>query len=432
VDVAPTALALLGVPVPDGLDGISLLPLIRGQRDDGRVAYGEAMGFHALFGLSPPRLLREGRWKYIHKVEPELYDLEADPGELRDLADERPEIARRLRGRLGELLAAAPDAGADARARVDAEAVLALRALGYVGAGTGPAPGAGLDSLALSGEDPRSRLADSEAFIRGGALLELRQFEAALAELAPLRERRPDDPHALDLAAVALMGLERESEALALLRRLLELEPSHLRGRLGLAAVHERRGEVSAAARILSELAAENPCDRQVQLRLNQLLYDARRFADQHAAVKAGAEGCPDLTDNLNNYAWVLATSPADGVRDGALAVEVARRALAQRGEPDPGTLDTLAAALAEAGRFDEAARTQARALALLEAAGAPPQALAPPRARLEAYRAGRATRDPGPEAGAGRAGSRGSPRVGLAQRIAAASSRVLRRPATC
>jgi Flp pilus assembly protein TadD len=231
---------------------------------------------------------------------------------------------------------------------------------------------------------------------------------------------------------VALMGLERESEALALLRRLLELEPSHLRGRLGLAAVLERRGEVGAAAELLSGLAAENPCDRQVQLRQNQLLYDARRFAEQHAAVKAGAEACPSLADNLNNYAWVLATSPADGVRDGALAVEVARRALAQRGEPDPGTLDTLAAALAEAGRFDEAARTQARALALLEAAGAPPQALAPPRARLEAYRAGRATRDPGPEAGAGRAGSRGSPRVGLAQRIAAASSRVLRRPATC
>jgi arylsulfatase A-like enzyme len=47
--------------------------------------------------------VRDGRWKLIEWFEDggvELYDLDADPGETRDLVDERPEIAARMRAML--------------------------------------------------------------------------------------------------------------------------------------------------------------------------------------------------------------------------------------------------------------------------------------------------------------------------------------------
>lgn len=397
VDIVPTVLDLLGLPPLPGSDGVSLVSLIEGKsRDPELTAYGEATRFHGLFGLAPLRFVRQGSWKYIHKVNPELYDLAQDPAELRDLAEQRPEVVARLRGRLEQLLAAAPPASADARSAVDAQTAARLEALGYVGSeATGAPLDDGLASLVLVGEDPAAKADDVARIARIGPLLQTSQYAAALAELVPLRDGNPDNTFVLGLLASALVGLERFDEARAVLERLLEIDPGHARGRIGLASVYRRTGRGAQAVDLLRGLVADEPCNEEAQLALNRLLYDLGRHAEQLAAVKAGAEQCPSRLDNLNNYAWVLATSPDDALRDGPRAVEVAQALLARRGEPDPGYLDTLAAALAEAGRFEEAVATQARVLGLLESSGVPAPALAASRARLEAYRDGRPTRDP-------------------------------------
>jgi tetratricopeptide (TPR) repeat protein len=66
-----------------------------------------------------------------------------------------------------------------------------------------------------------------------------------------------------------------------------------------------------------------------------------------------------------NSLAWLLATCPADGRRDGKRAVAMARQACTLADWKDPYLLDTLAAAYAEAGNFDEAVRWQAKAAGL-------------------------------------------------------------------
>ena len=62
-----------------------------------------------------------------------------------------------------------------------------------------------------------------------------------------------------------------------------------------------------------------------------------------------------------NEFAWELAVSPVAELRNGAFAVEIMEGVTGER--PTPAYLDTLAAAYAEAGRFEDAVRAQQRAI---------------------------------------------------------------------
>ncbi len=86
VDLLPTVLELCGAAVPAGVQGRSLLPLLRGEEDGWK---------DRAFAERKTRMVRTRRHKLIETLEPgrfELYDVEADPLEERDLAGE-PEHA---------------------------------------------------------------------------------------------------------------------------------------------------------------------------------------------------------------------------------------------------------------------------------------------------------------------------------------------------
>ena len=78
--------------------------------------------------------MRQGRWKYLESGDGsrrELYDLAADPGETANLADARPEEARRLAGRIAAWRAATRRQGEPPREPSESERE-GLRALGYL------------------------------------------------------------------------------------------------------------------------------------------------------------------------------------------------------------------------------------------------------------------------------------------------------------
>ena len=165
VDIAPTALDLLGFPELLGVQGVSLRPLFSGEpRDPGLTGYGESIESFATFGTSVLRFVREGRWKYIHKVSPELYDVETDSGELRNRASAEPEVLARLRSRLEALVGETASPGAAAEIAVSETTLAELDAPGYVGSRYRPSVGDELASLELGGVDPRDTVADAKRF----------------------------------------------------------------------------------------------------------------------------------------------------------------------------------------------------------------------------------------------------------------------------
>jgi serine/threonine protein kinase/Flp pilus assembly protein TadD len=68
----------------------------------------------------------------------------------------------------------------------------------------------------------------------------------------------------------------------------------------------------------------------------------------------------------MSGLAWLLSTCPEKSVRDGVTAVSYAQQAVTATGRKDPGRLDTLAAAYAEAGQFEQAAKAQQEAILLM------------------------------------------------------------------
>jgi tetratricopeptide (TPR) repeat protein len=115
---------------------------------------------------------------------------------------------------------------------------------------------------------------------------------------------------------------------------------------------------------------------------LRKALEINRDYAEAHDNLGVALAGCgrfgeavghyqealqiePRYVKALNDLAWLRATCPEAGLRDGPAAIELARRAIGLADAETPEMLDTLAAAYAEAGMFSQATETVSKALDL-------------------------------------------------------------------
>jgi tetratricopeptide (TPR) repeat protein len=171
----------------------------------------------------------------------------------------------------------------------------------------------------------------------------------------------PNLPQASFGLGKLMLSLGRPEEALAPLERAAALQPD-LAGSFALLGRAQRElGQTDKAIASYQRALALEPRLYGLRVALSRLLAQSGRRADAEAELRAALARRPSDPVLLNNLAWMLATSasPAPGAAEEAVAL--AQQAV--RASADAEGYDTLAAALAAAGRFEEAHQAALRAL---------------------------------------------------------------------
>jgi choline-sulfatase len=366
VDIAPTVLAWAGLEPTPGADGVSLLPAFEGGELPGRLVYGESVSLQRLVDVSPLRFVRDGRWKLIHKPNPELYDLDADPAEVQNLARDDDARVQQLRERLAALLADRREAPDQGHAELDADTRRQLESLGYVVGGSTPGDDSNLDTIEVHGADPTQVVAKLDPFVDALGASQFADVQQTAALLEKLSQAFPESSGILEMRIDAELAAGRTEQAVASLRSGIQIDPGHQRYASNLGELLTRLGRDREAKEVLTATLSRWPCDLTSRTNLATIHARAQERAEQIAVLEQGVEACDAPPELANDLAYQLATVPADELRNGKRALELAEAMIQSLGD-NPLALDTLAVAQAEVGRRDEARATLARAFELAQ-----------------------------------------------------------------
>ena len=366
VDLAPTLLDIAALPPLAGIDGRSLLALVRGTGAGPQDAYSETYFPQLYMNWAPLRSLQDARWKFIDAPSPELYDVRNDAGERANRAADDP--ARTATFRRAVVAAAGGAERPAATARVDRETAEKLAALGYIGAAVAPADQA--DEAARP--DPKAMIDVFNQLRDANTALQHRRFAAAAHAARDVLARDHDNAFATMILARADLEEGRYREAAAGYLRYATLVPAsadahHWRAialsRLGAvdqaiaeedaaigldasdADAHElrggllaSRGRTDAALADLRAAAALAPDRAAVHVGLARVLLDTGKLADADAEIGRALALQPTNLDAIAAQASLLA---AQGQPDAAR--RAFERVLAARPDADDVRLDYAA-----------------------------------------------------------------------------------------
>jgi Flp pilus assembly protein TadD len=164
---------------------------------------------------------------------------------------------------------------------------------------------------------------------------------------------------------VVLLESRRAEEAQAEFGRAIQLDgkSAEMRANLGRALVAQ--GRIEEALPHLRKALELDPKSAAAHAAMGDALYGRGETGTALSEWRESVRLAPDNVPALRQAAWVLAASPDDGVRNGNEAVTLALRAVQATDGKDACALDVLAAAYAEAGRFEAAILTVRRALSV-------------------------------------------------------------------
>jgi arylsulfatase A-like enzyme len=264
IDVAPTILDLLRVPVPASFEGASLLGALKaGESVRPRAVYSETVYAHDAFGWAPLRALRVGKYKYIQAPKAELYDLDADPREQTNLLHKNAAMAAELQNELAKVLTRyAPPQRASAPA-LTPETLAQLESLGYLAAEPRrDGVGAHDDVGARHGvplPDPKDRFAEFElyqsafvAFMEGHTAEALPKFQSIL-------KSDPQNTLARFHLGECYLRIKKPQDALSEWTTALKLDPQYAPAAEAIGHYWLEQGDYAKARRRFQQVVALTP-----------------------------------------------------------------------------------------------------------------------------------------------------------------------------
>jgi arylsulfatase A-like enzyme/Tfp pilus assembly protein PilF len=324
LDVMPTVLALLGVPAPKAVQGVSLLPLAGGQ-SLGLIAHAESWYPRYHYGWSELNSVQDGRYKYIRAPRPELYDLASDPRESHDLSAADAARLATFERALSELLARTTStSAAKGPQAVDSETEERLAALGYV---SGAVSARNLEDRPRG--DPKDKIRLYNLLKQAGTSSEEGNLDRAIAQIKEALAADPeiveaymllgnfykkakrsreaidayrealakDSEHqgALFSLAVAYKDEGRLDEALVGFERARSLDPRNGKVLFQLADLFMRKGEPAKAGKVIEDALARKVDEHRFLLKLGESRIEEKRYDEAERALLAALAKKPDL-----------------------------------------------------------------------------------------------------------------------------------------
>lgn len=243
VDIVPTVLDLAKAPIPGNLRGKTLVPLLDGDTRGATLVYAESLYGHYHHGWRERLSITDGRYRFVSGASDELYDLEKDPGELRNIVDAQPEVASRMRAAL-KTFAAGPLPKMAAMTPADREMLDAFGYVGDVDATSRP------DDTSVDRQDQiafvmRYREAADAAYAR--------DWTVAIDRLRALTGEHPERADLWRRLALAAGAAERIDLAADAFSRAATLSPSDSGAALGAASALVRARKFEDAKRFAQQ-----------------------------------------------------------------------------------------------------------------------------------------------------------------------------------
>ncbi len=318
VDVMPNLLELFGVKTPSGVQGRSFWNQAAGKEKGRREIYFESLFGQEEYNWAPLTGLIDGKTKYISLPEPELYDIDADPGEKADLFAARRDEAREIDKKLETFVrrTAAAEKGAGRRELSSAD-VEKLKSLGYVSS---------FGSKSSPVMDPKKGIDVYSAVAELKELLKQKDYENAEARLAGVLAKYPaiELPDIYEIRYQVLRKSGRAAEAIDLLQKGLSRFPERESFKVYLAMSMIESGDAARAREFCLGLLAGN--ERMTSALV--LLGDAEDALRNEDAA-------------LASYEKAAALEPQNGVVQAKIAGVWVKRGVLAKAQ---GILDGLAA----------------------------------------------------------------------------------------
>lgn len=277
-DFFPTATALLGLDAPGSIPGRSLTAALQGETIESGMSYAETDLPWTAYRWAPQRSLTTEKWKYIRTPMAELYDRQADRGELINLVEVKPRVRDGMEAKLAALEESLGERSSEA-VSLSAEELEQLAELGYVAGGSrGDLPSDGSladvkqrlpakdlaarlrEGIAKNALEPQQILSMADRLVQmspetpafhehlGSALIRAGQVERGVAELELTVALDPNNANAHYTLGDSLQQHGQIEKARVHLEKALELEPKMAAAHVGMGNVLRSEGRSDLAA----------------------------------------------------------------------------------------------------------------------------------------------------------------------------------------
>ncbi|MDD3585583.1 MAG: tetratricopeptide repeat protein, partial [Thermoguttaceae bacterium] len=202
-------------------------------------------------------------------------------------------------------------------------------------------------------------------YYRAIIYLSTKNYKKALNDINQCLSKDTQMTEAIQLKAMIYLQQENYEDAIRILETLKNRNPKDMSFVCQLAYAHAKKGDIDQSLKILSEqLSKEKEKDNVELLRCKgDILLMYGRWADTVATYDTILKKDPKDSGILNNYSWLLSTSPDKSVRNGKKSLEFALQAAELTYYAEAHILSTLGAAYAELGQFDTALKWSNKAV---------------------------------------------------------------------